>query len=164
MADKNTTDKATRRLDQINSHVKTTSPTKRRKGKENRGSALPGDWSDVLGELDVVKKFAQTPKYETTGYKRQKEGGKLWVRERIELLLDPGTFEEVGSAAGSAVWMRNPDQSGTVIEREKEILKDFTPSNNVQGKKSAICFKLVISNHDCRLWQDSRSKSYAHGG
>lgn len=124
-------DNATRRLNQLNSHFN--SNTKAKRGKENRGSVLPADWSDVLGELDVVKKYAQTPKYDTTGYKRQKEGGKLWVRERIELLLDAGSFEEVGSAAGSAVWMRNPDQSGTVIEREKEIIKDFTPSNNVQG-------------------------------
>ena len=135
MSDKDsTTNIAARRLDQINSHVQSNTKEKRGKGKANRGSVLPADWSDVLGELDVVKKYAQTPKYETTGYKRQKEGGKLWVRERIELLLDPGTFEEVGSAAGTAVWMRNPDQSGTVIEREKEVLKDFTPSNNVQGK------------------------------
>jgi hypothetical protein len=133
MSDKDpSTNTAAERLNQINSHIKPN--TKSKRGKANRGSALPADWSDVLEELDVVKKYAQTPKYETTGYKRQKEGGKLWVRERIELLLDAGSFEEVGSAAGTAVWMRNPDQTGTVIEREKELIKDFTPSNNVQGQ------------------------------
>jgi hypothetical protein len=136
MADDSSNNSAVQRLNQISSHVKPNSSAKVSKGKNNRGSALPADWSDVLGELDVVKKYAQTPKYETTGYKRQKEGGKLWVRERIELLLDPGSFEEVGSAAGTTVWGRSDvlTSSSTVIEQEKEVVKDFTPSNNVQGQ------------------------------
>jgi hypothetical protein len=126
-------DAAVRRLDQISSHVQPNSSSKRGNGKNSRGSELPADWSDVLGELELVKKFAQTPKYDTTGYKRQKEGGKLWVRERIELLLDPGSFEEVGSAAGTAVWGKKSGPTFSVIEEEKEVIKDFTPSNNVQG-------------------------------
>ena len=32
--------------------------------------------------------------------KRHKDGGKLTVRERIDRLLDPGSFREVGSIAG----------------------------------------------------------------
>ena len=62
--DKDAVNTATRRLDQINSHVQSNTKAKRGKAKQSRGSALPADWSDVLGELDVVKKFAQTPKYE----------------------------------------------------------------------------------------------------
>src|SRR5215470_2776446 len=34
--------------------------------------------------------------------KRQHDGGKLTVRERIERLLDPGSFHEVGAIAGKA--------------------------------------------------------------
>ncbi|MCW5749036.1 MAG: methylmalonyl-CoA carboxyltransferase, partial [Alphaproteobacteria bacterium] len=34
--------------------------------------------------------------------KRQHDGGRLTVRERIERLLDPGSFREFGSAAGKA--------------------------------------------------------------
>src|SRR3546814_1824893 len=36
--------------------------------------------------------------------KRQHDGGKLTVRERIDQLLDPGTFHEVGAIAGRAVY------------------------------------------------------------
>lgn len=122
---------AVRRLDQINSHV--TPKPHANKSKKNRGSELPADWSDVRGELDFVRKLAQTPKYNTTGYVRHKEAGKLWVRERIELLLDPGTFEEVGSAAGTATWTKPEGPKRSVIEEEKEVVTDFTPSNNVQG-------------------------------
>ena len=32
--------------------------------------------------------------------KRQRDGGKLTVRERIARLLDAGTFDEVGALAG----------------------------------------------------------------
>jgi hypothetical protein len=129
---------AAQRLSQINSHVAPASTAK--KSKKNRGSELPADWSDVLGELDLVRKFAQTPKYNTTGYIRHKEGGKLWVRERIELLIDPGTFDEVGSAAGTATWSKPDGTKQSVIEEEKEVVTDFTPSNNVQGMYSPGIF------------------------
>jgi hypothetical protein len=133
---------AAQRLGQINFHVAPASAAK--KSKKNRGSELPADWSDVLGELDLVRKFAQTPKYNTTGYIRQKEGGKLWVRERIELLLDPGTFDEVGSAAGTATWSKPTGPTHSIIEEEKEVVTDFTPSNNVQGMCSPALFHAVM--------------------
>lgn len=129
--DDNSAKAAAQRLHLISSHVAPKSKPKR--SNKNRDTELPVDWSDVLGELDLVRKFARTPKYETTGYVRQKEAGKLWVRERIELLLDPGTFEEVGSAAGTATWSKPPGPKHSVVEEEKEVVTDFTPSNNVQG-------------------------------
>jgi acetyl-CoA carboxylase carboxyltransferase component len=122
---------ATGRLAQLSEQV--SSPAKAKKPRGTRGSELPADWSDILGELDHVRKLAQTPKYETTGYIRHKEAGKLWVRERLEKLLDPGTFIEVGSAAGTAIWEKPPGPKFSVIEEEKEAVRDFTPSNNVQG-------------------------------
>ena len=36
------------------------------------------------------------------GIERQHSRGKLTVRERIEALADPGSFQEIGSLAGSA--------------------------------------------------------------
>ena len=33
---------------------------------------------------------------------RQHDGGKLTVRERIDALLDPGSFHEIGALAGKA--------------------------------------------------------------
>lgn len=104
-------------------------PHRRRKQK---AAELPADWSDVLGELNRIRQLAQNPK-ETMGYKRHKEAGKLWVRERIEMFLDPGSFREVGSAAGTVKWVLPVGPKNSVIEEEKEAVGDFTPSNNVQG-------------------------------
>ncbi len=54
--------------------------------------------------------------------KRQHDGGRLTVRERIDGLLDQGSFHEVGAIAGKAQY----DAEGK--------LQDFTPSNCVMGR------------------------------
>ncbi len=36
--------------------------------------------------------------------RRQHDGGKLTVRERIEQLLDPASFHEIGAIAGKAAY------------------------------------------------------------
>src|SRR5260370_26573561 len=54
--------------------------------------------------------------------KRQHDGGKLTVRERIERLLDPGSFHEIGAIAGKAQY----DEQGQ--------LTDFMASNFVMGR------------------------------
>ena len=134
MADNN----AKGRAQLLSNHLSSESNPSTAKEKKSKGrkSEQPADWSDVLSELDHVRKLAQTPKTETTGYQRHKEAGKLWVRERIELLLDEGTFREVGSAAGTAKWVKSKGPKRSVIEEEKETVAEFTPSNNVQGRTS----------------------------
>ena len=89
-------------------------------------SSLPADWSDILDQIQQLKTIASTPPTSNPGYIRQKNAGKLWVRERIEQLLDVGSFVEVGSITGAIQWMAGA-ASG------KESVKSFTPSNNVQG-------------------------------
>src|SRR5438046_341252 len=54
--------------------------------------------------------------------KRQHDGGKLTVRERIDRLLDPGSFHEIGAIAGKAQY----DEAGK--------LTDFMASNFVMGR------------------------------
>ena len=119
----------------VNDHLSSDTAPLPAREKKARGkkSDQPADWSDVLSELDQVRKLAQTPKTETTGYKRHKQAGKLWVRERIELLLDKSSFREVGSAAGTATWVKTKGPKRSIIEEEKEVVADFSPSNNVQG-------------------------------
>lgn len=154
MADNNAKGRAQLLSGHLNSDSGSQTTTKEKKSKE-RKSEQPPDWSDVLSELDQVRKLAQTPKTETTGYQRHKEAGKLWVRERIELLLDKGTFREVGSAAGTATWLKPTHKKRSLVEQEKETVVDFTPSNNVQGK----LFFLNAENQMLtwrRLRQDSR--------
>ena len=56
-------------------------------------------WQPELDELAERKRIAQ----EMGGAERiarQHAGGRLTVRERVNALLDPGSFNEVGSIAG----------------------------------------------------------------
>ena len=53
---------------------------------------------------------------------RHRDNGRLPVRERIDALVDAGSFVEVGALAGSGRY----DDSGKLI--------DFTPSNLVFGR------------------------------
>ena len=54
--------------------------------------------------------------------KRQHDGGKLTVRERVDRLLDPGSFHEIGGLAGWATYGADG------------ALADFTPANLVFGR------------------------------
>jgi hypothetical protein len=81
------------RLTQISSHIApSTSKRRRRKGAD---SDLPADYSDILGQIATLRKIAATPDTKNRGYVRQKAAGKLWVRERVDQLLDAGSFQEV---------------------------------------------------------------------
>ncbi|GAB7324763.1 hypothetical protein MBLNU13_g08617t1 [Cladosporium sp. NU13] len=130
---KDQTSTATDRLAQVNGHLHQSSSTQqqqkpntaRRRRKQKKDDALPADWSDVLGQLSTLRTLAATPDTTRTGYIRQKQAGKLWVRERVEQLFDAGSVREVGSAAGSVEWKQ--------IDALREEPKAFTPSNNVQG-------------------------------
>jgi hypothetical protein len=157
------TDSAKSRLDQLNRHLKpldstSTSippprPGPKRTNPVRRSAPLPADWSDILSEINKVRSLGETPNSNSTGYKRHKEAGKLWVRERIELLCDAGTFREVGGLAGTATWkypdvqkdpegfvIENDERTGKVrrvkrsLEEEgRQVVDKFVPSNNVQG-------------------------------
>ena len=54
--------------------------------------------------------------------KRQHDGGRLTVRERIDRLVDQGSFREIGSIAGKAEYDGRND------------LVDLTPANAVMGR------------------------------
>jgi len=54
--------------------------------------------------------------------KRQHDGGRLTVRERIDRLLDKGSFRELGTIAGKAEYDRRND------------LVELTPANAVMGR------------------------------
>ncbi|MGE0151260.1 MAG: acyl-CoA carboxylase subunit beta [Reyranellaceae bacterium] len=68
--------------------------------------------------------------------KRQHDGGKLTVRERIEKLLDAGSFREIGAIAGKAEY----NEDGT--------LKDFSPSNFVCGRGRIDNRPVVVGGDD----------------
>ncbi|PYI33223.1 ClpP/crotonase [Aspergillus indologenus CBS 114.80] len=113
--------------DNSDSDPKDTQPSSATASKRLRqvASHLPADYSDVLAQIDTLRSIAATPDASRRGYIRQKQAGKLWVRERLEALLDPGSFTEIGSLSGTVTW----EQIGPM--REKPVA--FVPSNNVQG-------------------------------
>ena len=111
------------RLAQVSSHMTSDPPKRRRRRGSNNDADLPADYSDVLGQIATLRTMAATPNKDNRGYVRQKQAGKLWVRERVEQLLDPGSFHEVGSVSGTVSWK----QVGNV--REEPV--DYVPSNNV---------------------------------
>lgn len=81
-------------------------------------------WAPLLAETRVLQKLALArlaPGSDDPGVVRQRSRGKLTCRERIELLLDDGSFREVGSVAGFASY----DEDGSVTA--------FTPANHVGG-------------------------------
>ena len=83
-----------------------------------------GSWQSVLDEVRRLRALADerlAPGSDDPGVVRQRSRGKLTCRERIALLLDDGSFREVGSVAGFA----SHDDDGTVVA--------FTPANHVGG-------------------------------
>jgi acetyl/propionyl-CoA carboxylase alpha subunit/acetyl-CoA carboxylase carboxyltransferase component len=89
------------------------------------GSAAAGHpWASVLGQIDALRDIAArrlAPGSTDPGVVRQRSRGKLTCRERIDELLDDGSFREVGSVAGFATL----DDDGSVAA--------FTPANHVGG-------------------------------
>lgn len=138
-------DQATNRLNQVSSHL-----SKPPKSK----STLPADHSDVLDQIATLRKIAATPNTSQRGYIRQKQAGKLWVRERIDQLLDPGTFQEIGSVSGTVTWQK------TAPRREKPV--SFVPSNNVQGAGLLRGRKVLLTADDFSI-RSGHADGASHG-
>ncbi|HXH84436.1 MAG TPA: carboxyl transferase domain-containing protein [Candidatus Tectomicrobia bacterium] len=68
--------------------------------------------------------------------RRQRAGGRLTVRERIDRLVDPGTFHEIGKIAGKATYDEHND------------LAAFTPSNFVFGRARIDGRPVVVGGDD----------------
>lgn len=68
--------------------------------------------------------------------RRQHEGGKLTIRERIERLVDPGSFEETGALAGRAEY----DEQGNLLS--------FRPANYVVGLARIDGRRVVVGGDD----------------
>ncbi len=89
-----------------------------------------------MQEVRTLQHFAESrlaPGSTEPGVVRQRSRGKLTCRERIALLLDEGSFREVGSVAGFASY----DDDGNVTA--------FTPANHVggwgkiEGRTAVVC-------------------------
>src|SRR5262249_24439214 len=93
-------------------------------------------WQPTLDQVQALKDIAQArfkPDSQHPGVVRQRSRGKLTAYERIDLLLDPKSFREVGSLAGFASY----DEDGAIAE--------FTPANHIggwgaiEGRRAIVC-------------------------
>lgn len=139
-------DQATNRLNQVSGHISSKPPKTK--------STLPADHSDVLDQIATLRKIAATPNPKQRGYIRQKQAGKLWVRERIDQLLDAGSFQEIGSVSGTVTWQK------TAPRREKPV--SFIPSNNVQGAGLLRGRKVLLTADDFSI-RSGHADGSSHG-
>jgi acetyl-CoA carboxylase carboxyltransferase component len=92
-------------------------------------------WQRELDELRARERMAR----EMGGadkVKRQHDGGRLTVRERIDGLIDEGSFHEVGAIAGKAEY----DEAGE--------LSKLTPSNCVMGRAKVGGRPVIVMGDD----------------
>src|ERR1700692_1884173 len=104
----------------------------------NQTKPITIGWDPELAELRQRQALAR----EMGGkerVERQHKGGRLTVRERIDHLLDPGTFQEIGSIAGKATY----DSKGTIT--------DFMPGNCVFGRGMVDGRPVVVAGDDFTL-------------
>jgi acetyl-CoA carboxylase carboxyltransferase component len=99
------------------------------------GGGEPEDWRPELDELERRRALAgQMGGAERV--ERQRASGRLTVRERVDRLFDPGTFEEVGSLAGKGTY----DEAGE--------LTGFLPANMVAGQGRIDGRRAVVEGDD----------------
>jgi acetyl-CoA carboxylase carboxyltransferase component len=92
-------------------------------------------WKPELDELARREAFARQMGG-ADKVKRQRDQGRLTVRERIDSLLDRGSFHEVGAVSGTAEY------------DEKGELKNVTPANCVFGRGKVDGRTVVVVGDD----------------
>ncbi len=92
-------------------------------------------WEPELEELERRLELARNMGGEAN-IKRQHDNGKLTIRERIESLIDPGTFAEMGALAGKAEY----DEEGKLVS--------FLPANYVAGMARINGRRVVVGGDD----------------
>lgn len=92
-------------------------------------------WQPEIDELRRREEFARKMGGPEK-VKRQHDGGKLTVRERIDRLLDPGSFREIGAIAGKAEY----DADGNLVS--------LSPSNFVCGRGRIDGRPVVVGGDD----------------
>src|SRR5438874_7633774 len=93
------------------------------------------DWQKEMDELRRREQLAE----ELGGaerVKRQHDGGRLTIRERVARLADPASFHEMGKIAGRATYNASND------------LESFTPSNFVFGRGEIDGRPVVVGGDD----------------
>jgi acetyl-CoA carboxylase carboxyltransferase component len=102
---------------------------------KTKPAAPASGWQPELDELKRRKAMSERMGG-ADKIKRQHDGGRLTVRERVAKLVDSGSFHEVGALAGKAEY----DANGDLVE--------FMASNNVMGRARIDGRPVVVSGDD----------------
>ena len=105
-------------------------------------------WQPEIDELKYRQQLAEQMGGQE-GIERQHRRGKLTVRERIDKLVDTGSFQEIGKLAGTPTY-------------EEDRLVSFVPKNNVSGLCALNGRRVFISGGDFTI-RGGASESEAHG-
>lgn len=103
----------------------------------NKGGVLMS-WEQEIQEIRRREELAKKMGGEEN-VNKHKSKGKLTVRERIDKLLDPDTFHEVGAISGKATYNDNGE------------LTDFKPANFIFGTGKIDGRKVVVGGDDFTL-------------
>lgn len=119
----------------MNDHTPPPQPAEDRQTTET----APVGWEPELAELRqriaLARELGGKDRVE-----RQHKGGRLTVRERIDRMLDPESFHEIGAIAGKA----------TYDAASRDILS-FTPANCVFGRGTVDGRPVVVAGDDFTL-------------
>src|SRR4051794_32275118 len=105
------------------------------KSRPETGPESAIGWQPELDELREREEFARRLGG-ADKVKRQHDAGKLTIRERIDGLVDRGSFHEVGAIAGRAEY----DEHGRLVE--------LVPSNCVMGRARLDGRAVVVVGDD----------------
>src|SRR5579863_9300833 len=104
-----------------------------------RHKTVPVGWEPELAELRariaLAKELGGADRVE-----RQHKGGRLTVRERIDCMLDPDSFHEIGATAGKASY-----------DAESRNITSFMPANCVFGRGTVDGRPVVVAGDDFTL-------------
>ena len=114
-----------------------------------RESWKPGmPWEKAIEEIEYIKELAKEMGG-TDRIERQHSGGRYTVRERIEKIVDPGTFLEAMAMMGAATY-------------EDGDLKDFTPGAYVMGLAELNGRPVAIGGDDFTISGGSPHNVHKH--
>jgi acetyl-CoA carboxylase carboxyltransferase component len=116
----------------------------------DRESWKPGmGWEQAIEDIDYIRRLGQ----EMGGperIKRQHSGGRYTVRERIDKIVDPGSFVEAGPMVGAAEY----DNDGN--------LREFTPGAYVMGLAEIDGRPIAIGGDDFTISGGSPHNVHKH--
>ncbi|ORY79820.1 propionyl-CoA carboxylase-like protein [Protomyces lactucae-debilis] len=79
-------------------------------------------FKDIYDKIDQIHGITRNPPLNSRGYDKHIKTGKLWVRTRINTILDKDSYREIGTVTGTPTFKGNSNE-----------MTDFVPTNYLSG-------------------------------